>query len=316
MRKSFYIFLTIGFIFFWFYLVDFAKVVKILQQASLQFIVYAIFIGIIITVLTNLRLQAIMSLIGQRIPFIYLLTVNFFTSLLSTIFPFSAGGFVLAYLLAKKIKQSYIRVFSLLFFDYLLVVVPIVLLGPIAVYYFLTQGIITLALDTISWNSILLIVVFSILALTILGFIYRKAEKIKNQAKSLFSLLLQSKVVLFQVALLTVVMVFFGNLSSYLYFLAFDMHPNIIAFVLAGALIGILNILPGTPMKIGQQEVIGVLTLPYLLHVDKDRIFAMLLVSHVIGIVITILCGIWAQYVLGFDLTMLKKFEGLKKKRI
>ena len=105
-----------------------------------------------------------------------------------------------------------------------------------------------------------------------------------------------------------------GNLQSYLFFVAFGMKPPIADFILAGSLLGLLAMIPSSvPAKIGQYETVGILTLPHLLNLPRESVFAMLLLIRIISIITILVLGFLATYLLRFDLKIVGAFSGAKK---
>jgi uncharacterized membrane protein YbhN (UPF0104 family) len=94
--------------------------------------------------------------------------------------------------------------------------------------------------------------------------------------------------------------------------LAFGLRPHIVDFVLAGSLLGILTLIPFTPLKLGQSEAAGVLTLPFLLHVDKNVVFTILFLQRVVSILYIFIVGFLSVYVLKLDMKAVRKISNIK----
>ena len=77
-------------------------------------------------------------------------------------------------------------------------------------------------------------------------------------------------------------------------------------FSLSNSLFILLVLIPGVVAKIGQYETFGVLTLPYLLSLDKNSIFAALLVAHATSIFVILIGGMLSASYLKIDLQLLR----------
>ena len=123
-------------------------------------------------------------------------------------------------------------------------------------------------------------------------------------------LLFTSKTKMVKPAAVTLVMFVVGNFQFYLLFLAFDLRPPVVDFILAGSLLGLLGMIPSSvPAKIGQFETFGVLTLPHLLNIDKNAVFSLLLLQRSISIIVIFILGFVSLNILKLDWESLKSIS-------
>lgn len=109
-------------------------------------------------------------------------------------------------------------------------------------------------------------------------------------------------------AVITLVVFLLGKLQFYFLFLAFGLKINVVEFILAASLVSTLELLPsGIPMKLGQSEVFGILILPYLLGVDKNIVFSLLLLQRAVSIGLVAVFGFLSLNFLGLDIRSVKR---------
>lgn len=313
-RKIFYLFLTITFIAFWFKLVDFEKAIEAVRNVKWQFIILALILGLFNSLVGALRLKTLFSVIADiSVRFIW--GLGYITALVSVLLPFYLGGISFAYLIAKKAKSSYAKSFSIIFFDFFIGVVITAIFAFFGIFYFYQKKLLSLKLLAFDSLGYAFLAVFLFVILVISSIVLRNKVSV---AKKLFVKLkrgvaLFNKDILLRTGILTLVMVILGTSANYLNYMAFGMRPPILDFLLAGSLFGVLSMIPGAPTKIGQYETLGVLTLPYLLNLDKNSIFAMLLFTHVVSITTTLALGFLSLYFLRLDLKIFGALSGAKK---
>ena len=311
MRRIIYIILTLFFVFIWFKLVDLSRVADAIINVKWLFIILATVLALINSFLGALRLKTLLSVISD-IPLSYIWGLGYITSLISLLFPFYLGGLSFSYFIAKKTKSSYAKAFSLIFIDFFIGVFITFSLAAFAIFYFSKKKLLAISPD--AFSNLTFAFVFA-LALVVIGAVFLK-PKLKlfdillariKRAPSLFK-----RNIVLKVVILTAIMFVLGTSASYLNFLAFNMRPPIIDFLLASSLFGILSMIPGAPTKIGQYETFGILTLPHLLNLDKNSVFAMLLVTHVISITSSLALGFLSFYFLKFDLEVYRILSKVK----
>lgn len=308
MRKIFYVLLTLGFIFLWFRLVDLKEAALAIENVKWSFVLIAIVLALANSLFGALRLKTLLSVISD-IPVSYIWGLGYTTSLISLLFPFYLGGLSFAYFIAKKIKSSYAKAFSLIFIDFFIGVLIISLLAVLAFFYFSKKNLLVLNPNVFN-NQIglfLLAVALAFIGAVVLKPKLKIFENLLKRIKR--GILLFNKKIVLKVVILTFIMLVLGTSSSYLYYLAFKMRPPIVDFLLASSLFGLLSMIPGAPTKIGQYETFGVLTLPFLLNLDKNAVFAVLVVSHAISIFTTSALGVFSLYYLKIDREVLKNIS-------
>ncbi|OGM02180.1 hypothetical protein A2115_01565 [Candidatus Woesebacteria bacterium GWA1_41_8] len=312
MKKVFYVLVTTLFIATWFLLVDVKGALFLAIKGNWGLIFLALLAGFTSSLIASLRLKFLISIIGE-IPYLEVLALGWLGGLISLILPFYVGGFSMAYLVSKKLKISYLKSFTVLFLDFAIGVLPTLILGIFSVIYFVQKKLVSFR----SQPPETLGVAFLILLLLLIFFLvfvrrFNQGEiilRLKRGAQ-LFS---NSQKKLILALFLNLLAFFFGLLSFYLYFLAFGLFPGILDFALAGSILGILGLVPGAFAKIGQYETFGVITLPFLLGLDKNGVFAVLLISHAISITTTLTLGLTSLYLLNLNFSKIGALFGLKR---
>ena len=298
-KKVLYLLLTILFILFWFYLVDFKEVAEVIAGIRWPFLIVAAALSLIPPLPAALRLKILFSRVC-RLPIKFIWMVGYIASLASLSIPFYIGGFGAAYILARKAKTSYTKSFAILFVDFSFGVMLTFILGILGTVYFYQKRLLSLKLGNLGVPLILFFAALVLMALfLILKSRYKTISNFFLRLKK--SLTIFTPKIVFLAFLLTLTVFVLGVGSSYLYFLAFGLSPKVADFVLATSLFGLLGLIPGAPGKIGQYETFGVLTLPLLLNLDKNAVFAVLVVSHALSIVTTTILGIFSMYYLKID---------------
>lgn len=275
MKKLTYIFLTFAFIFLIYYLVDFKSGILLIGKTKWYFLVLAVLIGILNSFLVAMRLQNTFSL-RKKLLLKYFWALSNIGSMISIILPFSAGGFSMAYFLSKKAKTTYTKALSLIIIDMLLGISPILIMSPLAIYYFYPK---------FSYVLILYILLIPVLPL--------------------FS----KRVILLKSFILGLIIFAISNIQFYLFMLSFNLTPSFISFVMANTFLGVLSLIPGAPAKLGQYEVFGILTLPYLLKIDSTVVFSVMLLMRIVSIIVILSFGFLSLYLLKSNLNDFKKNE-------
>lgn len=309
MRKIFYLLLTLFFIFLWFRLVNVREAVILTLRANIFYIVLAAMLGFVQSFLSSLRLKTLLSIIG-KVSILYIWPLSFIGALISLIFPFSIGGFAMTYFISRKLKTSYPKTFSILFVDYILPVLLTLALALLALLYFSQKKVIAIRTDSLL--NMNLLIIFGLIILILFSFFKLRIsffKKLFTGLKRGFNLFSNAPLILGKAASLTLLVAILGFIQFYLYFIAFGMYPNAIAFLLANSLFGVLGLIPGAPTKLGQYETLGVLTLPYLLSLDKNSVFAALLTAHMISISSVLIVGLFSTYYMKIDVSLIRKMR-------
>lgn len=267
MKKVIYIALTLFFIISLYYLVDFKLVFKLIAKANIFLIILATVIGIVNSYLVALRFKTVFTFV-RDIKVSYFWALSYIGSFVSTVFPFSLGGFSMAYFLSKKAKINYKKSLMMIIVDFAIGVSPIIFLAPIAYWYFLN-------------NPIFLLV--SIFFIFFVFLTTKNPPLIKSFLISLFIFII-------------------SNLQFYLFLRAYNLTPNFFDFILANSLLGILSFIPGAPGKVGQYETFGVLTLPHLLNLNVDAVFTAMLSMRLVSTLMTFIFGYLSLYLLKVNL--------------
>lgn len=298
------------------FFVDFSKAFVFIFSADYKFLIFAVSLSVVFSFFSTWRLKVLLSVIGD-IPFWYLWGLGYVGAFISIIFPFSAGGFIVTYILSKKLQVSYIKLFSLLFIDFLLNYVINIILAPFAAWYFLQKHLISIAPNEgeiifLSAGILITCVVFFLVKSKIHAFVL-KAKVYIASIKKIFSKKREFVYLSFRLFLLTVCIGGIGVLQNYSFYLAFNLAPPIIDFILANSIFVLTTLLPGIPLRLGQYETFGVLTLPYLLKLDSTAVFATLATSHFLSYAISSVLGIFSLYYLKIDLRLYKKMIAKKE---
>lgn len=302
MKKIFYLFLTIIFIFFWTIFVDIKEVLILYSNVNWLWVLVAVLMGIVQAFLASNKLRLLFSPL-KKLSFLYVLALSYLGAFASLILHFSGGGFLMTYLLGKKLKTSYSTVFSIILVDFLIGVLINFIIAFLGIYFFISK-------DTYASNFRNILILFiAILAISIIFSVYltRSLDKFRKG----ILILINSKNVLLKAFLISIVVQGLGLLSFYLYFKAFEITPPVLSFIFASAIFYLLNLIPGIPAKLGQHELIGLITFPALLNIKAEIILSVVLLSHVIGITLIIAEGLIATYYLNFSFDFLYKI--LKK---
>jgi len=295
-RKIFFVFITVFFIFLLFRLVNVREAIDLVFTANISFIVLATIIGIFQTYLAAFRMKILVSIIA-KVNISYFFWMGYLTSLISTALPIFVGGFSFAYFISKKIKSSYPKAFSIAFVDFSFGVLITLVLAIISILYFGSKRL--LKISDAGFGKIFMIILF-ILAISIVVFLvsYKKKNfgNLSSKIKRGVALFTRSKEILIKATLLTLPITFLHFISLYLFFLAYGVNPDLVDFILATSLLTFLNLIPGAIAKIGQYETFGLLTLPYLLNLDKNTVFAALITSHAVSIITIFILGSFSLY--------------------
>lgn len=291
MRKIFFVLITVFFVVLIFSLVDVKEALNLMVTANLSFIVLATIIGIFQTYLAASRMKILVSIIA-KVKISYFFWMGYLTSLISTILPFFVGGFSYSFLLSNKINSSYQKSFGIVLVDFSLGIVITSVLAAISIFYFGSKKLIRFS--SISFDYLPLIALIFLLFLTLLAILAKRKVGLRiiiEKLKRGVALFARSGGILPKALLLTLPITFLYLLQFYLFFMTLGLKPDVIDFIFAASLFSILNLIPGAIAKIGQYETFGVLTLPYLLSLDKTKVFGVLLLQHAVSLVVVFVIG-------------------------
>lgn len=307
MRKIIVILTTVFFVVLLFRIINVKEAVDIISSAKINLILAAIVLGVVQTYLSANRMRILVSILA-KVKTSYFFWMGYLTSLISMIFPFFVGGFSFAFFLSKKIKSTYAKTFSIAFIDFGLGVSASFLLATISIFYFGSKRVINVS--NLGFGNIVFFA-FGVIAIMITAYVLSKKSEYLNKVFSRLQrgieLFAKKKAILLKAVLLTAPIAALNFASFYLFFLALGLHPGFIDFVLAASLLSVLNLIPGAIAKIGQYETLGVLTLPYLLSLDKTGVFSALLLQHTVSLITVGIMGTAAAHYLSRD------FGGLTK---
>jgi uncharacterized protein (TIRG00374 family) len=290
----------------WYWLVDVDQVVKLLQNVNFSWLIQVLIISVVASWLSALRLTLLTKPLGE-VSTSYLWGLNFIGGVTSLLIPFQGGGFLRAYLLKEKLRSRYSTCLAVIVFDFFLSKVVLLFFSLLAVIYFIPRGVVynlsfwlvgillllsTAILIKSRWMGILVKLVLAKLS-KFQGSTGRYLERIveaqnqfrvgwKSTSKDVWRLILTGG--------LSVVIFSFSGLRMYLIFQAFGADVGYWPVLFAGAIFGLSGLLPGTPLRIGQYELFGLLIYVWLLGLDSNLVAAVVLLSHVFGITFT-LCG-------------------------
>lgn len=313
-RAVFYLFLVLLCLFIFLKTINFSKVIEILQSANWYLILFTFFLSIIASILAAFRFKILLSVLGDVSTW-YVWKMSYVSSFISYFTSLTyAGGFAMNYFYAKKLKTPYLQTISVMFIDHVFTISSTLLFCSWAVLYFIQKKIYLVQITEHDNKIIFGIAVTGILLCFLIFKKYRyllSSERFQ-QTIDTFLLILKSKRII-AISFGTFFLILLINLTQmYLTLLAFNLHPPILDYFLAMNLLNIVNMIPGLPAKIGQYEAAGVLSLSFLLNINKDKVFSLLLVSHVIAIVIIFVAGILSMYYLKLDIAMIQKIAALK----
>lgn len=307
MRKILIVLTTVFFILLLLKLVNIREAIVLISAANTPLVILAIIAGVFQTYLAAFRMKVLVSII-TKIKISYFFWMGYLTSLVSTVFPFFVGGLSFAFLLSRKIKSSYTKAFGIALADFLFGISTILVLGAISLFFFGSKKLVLTA--HIDFERLILIILLVLGASAAPFFIGKKVaylESIFSEVKKGIVLFSNSKLILTEALLLTLPITLLHFISLYLFFLALGIKPNFVEFILAASLLSILNLIPGAIAKIGQYETFGVLTLPYLLSLDKNVVFSVLLLQHAVSLVLIVVFGAISAYYLKEDFVNLRK---------
>jgi len=284
-----------------------------MTQVRWPFVLLAAVLTLISPFLAALRLKILFSRV-YSLPLKFTWAVGYIAALVSLALPFYVGGFGSAYILSKKARVSYSKSFAILFVDFLFGVFLTIILGTIGIYYFYQKRLLTPRLEDWRWIVVFCFtLIVAIFALLILKSKHKKIENLFLKLKDFSSIV--SSIIIIKAFLLTVLVAVLGFGASYLYFIAFGLKPPITDFILASSLFGLLGLIPGAPGKIGQYETFGVITLPFLLGLDKNRVFVTLLINHTFSVTAIVIFGLISLHLLNLNFSKIETLLGLKRNR-
>ena len=301
-----------------YYFVDFHSVSKLLLKVKWEYIILSVILGTLSSILLTLRIKMLLDPV-DKVPLLFLWMSGLATGLLSLISSLSIGGFLLPYLVSKKAKISYAYTFAVLLFLYLINAFQIILQSIFAVIFFAQKKIIAIKFEQIpsTYGVGLIILIGVCFAAFLLGKMLNKKIKFARifQLRKELTCLKTQKT-FWQLFSITIVITVLGLFEFYLYFVSMGVYPRIIDLLFATSIMSLLGLLPGIPLKIGQYEAFGILTLPYLLHIDKNNIFTILLLQHLVSTICMIVFGFISLYVLKIDKSFIEGTRFFKDKFI
>ncbi|KKQ13721.1 MAG: hypothetical protein US28_C0046G0006 [Candidatus Daviesbacteria bacterium GW2011_GWA1_36_8] len=292
-KKLLFILLNLLLLVIWIRIIDLNAFLNSFKGTEYVYIIISTFLGIITSLIISFRQKILIKSAGKNISVFFLWSRGFITSIASILLPFFSGGLLIAFLIAQKTKLKYLTVFSLLIIDFLL--------GLTISFFFA-------AIATIKWgidNPLVLIGFGGLVLFFITVVIFTNRDKFKNIVK------FNSKTI-FKISSLTIVIFILGMIQSYLYFVAFNLHIDLIDFILATSVFGILGLLPGLPFKLGQYEFMGVISYVFLLGLNKDVVSAVLLTQHLVSITVSFAVGLLFVNLLGINLKKLRRVSNNK----
>lgn len=298
-----------------FYFVDSKEVLRSISNINWFWFSLSMLLTIITSLLGSLRLKIILNLI-TNISLFFVWAIGHIAGLISFVLPFSAGGLAMVGFISKKSKVSYEKTFFALFLNNMVVYVFGTLLGILGVIFFMRKKLLAVNYD-LDYNFLLLTTIFFILLLIIIFAVSKFRIKSINvlllKFKQNIGFFIKSKIVLLKVIVLTVLITFTQIIQLYFLYNAFGMYPPLIDLFLATNLIILMGIIPLGIIKYGQFEIVGILTLPYLLNLDKNKIFTLLLTAHMASLIIMLIGSMLSLYYLKLDLSLIKRLSKLEK---
>jgi len=269
-------------------LVNFGQVLQILTKINWIFIIASILLGLATSLISSFRLKILFKIIKKDISLIFLWSRSYIAGLSTTILPFFSGGFVFSYLVAGKIKEKYLKTFSIVLTDFCLST------GMLFIFGFA---------GSLKWGieKPFIFLAFLIIVVAFAGIFLR--DKIGPVTR----LLTKNKIILSESLFLSLAIFLLGIAQSYLIFMAFNLKLNFVTFGLAISLFGILNLIPGAPTKIGQYEALGVLSFGYILNIDKTLLSAVFLTQHIISLTLSVSVGLLSMWATGLNTNDLTK---------
>lgn len=311
MKAFFYILSTAIFIGLWFYFIDIHKIINYWQKVDIIYVLIAIALGVLQNFVAVSKLKLLLTLLG-RISTLSLWAIGYLAAVLSTITVIPTGGISMVYYAKKKLSATYGKTIAVFLVDYLLNITITLLLAFSGFLFFSSIGKIKgIGLDLPSILSIALIIVSFLILIFIIFKSHFTSDKklIKNkiflkfislfrQTKDGFLLASKAPLLLSTAFALAVINSMLGALEIFFYFKAFEVSLNFFTLLLAVNILAVFAYLPGAPTKLGQFEFFSLLTLPFLLSLNANVVFAVMLFSHLIGITIMLLGGIISFYFL------------------
>jgi len=294
----------------WFYLVDIEAVLLYLDQINGWWILVAISLSLFHTFLSAYKLTLFLNII-KKISTFYIWGLLYIGAVVSLLTSLPAGGFSMAYLLKTKTKIGYRKIVGILLVDYMVNVLVTICLALIGILYFIYSG--KLGLPIISMD----VKFYIFLGLGFIGLMYIIVlSKVPSKRNVFFSKLLfmysqyRKGIILYKnnwkifvkATILAGINAFISGLMIVAYYKAFSINLNYINVLLSINILSLLNTLPGLPFKIGQYEILSVITLPALLSVDKNLVFTVAFIEHTINLSVSFLLGFVAVYFLHGEL--------------
>lgn len=318
-KKIISILLVLLVIILWFYFIDVETVFLYFGQIKVRWVLAAILLSLLHTFLSAYKLSIFLNLIKKLSPF-YIWGLLYIGAVISLLSSFPAGGFSMAYLLKTKTNVGYHKIVCILLVDYIVNILITLGIAMAGISYFIYYGKIKIPLVSIDTGFYILsglsfIIIISKYVLTRIELnkylFFKKLYVIYSQYKTGIMLYANKPRIIFQAIILAFINVLISGIMMVAYYKAFAAEINYLHLVFSINILSLLNTLPGLPFKLGQYELLSVITLPVLLNVDKNLIFSVAFVEHAINLSVSLLFGFTAVYFLHGELyaSILSKFS-------
>lgn len=310
--QSLRLLLAVVLIYIWFKLVNVSELVNLLGQINIAWFIPVVLILIINLFLSIFRLQLLLKP-RFNVSYFYLLKLNVVGSVASIVAPANAGGFLRAFLLKGKVKSSYSSVFGFILADFIVTVITVVVFGIAGFAYFtITKsisaptGLVAIALVLVISGFVLLLKPkwgnlagdFAISKLIPEKF-SRRFKKMNQDYWKAYMSLSGNLPKLALIMSISVFMYILSGASIYFLFRSFGVYPSLISAVFANSIFSLINIVPTSPAKVGQYELVGLLVFTNLLNLETNLVAAATLLSHVIGLTFALLIFMLVMNVFG-----------------
>lgn len=294
----------------WFYLVDIEAVFTYLDQINGWWIIVAITLSLLHTFISAYKLTIFLNLIKKLSTF-YIWGLLYIGAVVSLLTSFPAGGFSMAYLLKTRTKIGYHKIVGILLVDYMVNVLVTIIIAFVGILYFIYSGKLIMPFVSLDKNFYI-IIGLGIIGLTFINVLLKTLLKRNIFFNKLFVMYSQYRkgIILYKnnwniimhAIILACINASIGGLMIVTYYKAFSVDINYIHVLLSINILSLLNTLPGLPFKLGQYELLSVITLPTLLSIDKNLVFTVAFIEHSINLSISFLLGFIAVYFLHDEL--------------
>jgi uncharacterized protein (TIRG00374 family) len=231
--------------------------------------------------------------------------------MVNTLVPIRLGEFVRAYILGEKEGTGFAPSFSSIVVERTLDLIGLLSIGVVTMFMVSAQaGLSSLVVNIFTAVAVLIAVILAVIIVGIrkedliirlitgiaskIPFIKRYTARIADFARSLIKglqgLSQNPKMFIANIALTWIIWLT-SAFGIYLTFEAFNYPIPFVAALLGGVLMFLSYILPATPGYVGSYEAFWVLIFTLLGATDMDLILAMGVISHLIGLLPTIIVG-------------------------